>query len=146
MAFQLIHSSSQDTQWLTGHTQDSMHFIINYIISYNCTISASPLGLQLHPNQLWHKREDVWEQQHKELHWMMSPGTAIQECLSITPVRLLLRCITSNSSLYSYIVSEIARRECISQTSVFGYRQFCKADNIQKLNCVHMAYLLWLYM
>ena len=47
MAFQLIHSSSQDTQWLTGHTQDSMNFIIiyymYYIISYNCTISASPL-------------------------------------------------------------------------------------------------------
>ena len=90
MAFQLIHSISQNTQWLTVHTQDSMHFIMYYVISYNCTISASPLGLQLHPNQLWPEREDVWEQQHKKLHWMISLGTVSQEWLSIATVRLLL--------------------------------------------------------
>ena len=113
-----------------------MHFVIYYmyyIISYNCTISASPLGLQLHPNQLWPKTEDVWEQQYRKLHWTMSPGTANQKCLSIAIVRLL-SCITSNSSLYSDIVSEIARRDCISQMLVIGYGQFvnglfCKSSH-----------------
>ena len=71
-----------------------------YIISYICTISASPLVLQPHPNQLWPKREDVSEQQHKRSHRMMSPGTAIQECLSIATVRLL-SCITCIFCLYT---------------------------------------------
>ena len=109
-----------------------------YIISYYCTISASPLGLQLHPNQWWPRREDVWDQQHKKLLWMMSPGTGIQEWYSIATVRLLLSCITSNSFCMH---SEWNWRKGLYPTNVSFWlvsQSLCKSSHIAQTFQSHL--------
>jgi len=64
-------TASLTVTWSDRYLNQKCIMEVHIVTSYHSVVSDSPFDLQPHPNQLWPRREDGWEHQHKNLPQMV---------------------------------------------------------------------------